>query len=122
MDCSSPQPCGLVCWPPLVLQAAHGAVYVLVGTTEVVLYSRTSFGNLSAAQFVSLNAGVTQMNLGLATTCPRKLPPQYRADRVPLTEQEQTDVGFLLLMYESVISARDGDLGCTNLLNTFPQL
>lgn len=117
-------PAGLLASPCLV-QVVRGTVYVPVvnvGTTEVLLYPRTSLGILGVAQVVSLPAGVTEVEPTLVTISSQAAVPSI-SDRIEsldlsaLPDQEQTSVRSLLYKYQSVFSAHDGDLGCTNLIS-----
>lgn len=117
-------PAGLLASPCLV-QVVRGTVYVPVvnvGTTEVLLYPRTSLGILGVAQVVSLPAGVTEVEPTLVTISSLAAVPSI-SDRIEsldlsaLPDQEQTSVRSLLYKYQSVFSAHDGDLGCTNLIS-----
>lgn len=117
-------PAGLLASPCLV-QVVRGTVYVPVvnvGTTEVLLYPRTSLGILGVAQVVSLPAGVTEVEPTLVTISSLAAVPSI-SDRIEsldlsaLPDQEQTGVRSLLYKYQSVFSAHDGDLGCTNLIS-----
>lgn len=117
-------PAGLLASPCLV-QVVRGTVYVPVvnvGTTEVLLYPRTSLGILGVAQVVSLPAGVTEVEPTLVTISSQAAVPSI-SDRIEsldlsaLPDQEQTGVRSLLYKYQSVFSAHDGDLGCTNLIS-----
>nr|XP_046271732.1 uncharacterized protein LOC124073503 [Scatophagus argus] len=117
-------PAGLLASPCLV-QVVRGTVYVPivnVGAAEVLLYPRTSLGLLNAAQVISLPAGVTEVEPTLVTISSQIAAPSV-PDRIeslslsPLPEQEQTGVRSLLYKYQSVFSAHDGDLGCTNLIS-----
>lgn len=117
-------PAGLLASPCLV-QVVRGTVYVPVvnvGTTEVLLYPRTSLGILGVAQVVSLPAGVTEVEPTLVTISSLAAVPSI-SDRIEsldlsaLPDHEQTSVRSLLYKYQSVFSAHDGDLGCTNLIS-----
>ncbi|XP_034081973.1 uncharacterized protein LOC117552526 [Gymnodraco acuticeps] len=117
-------PAGLLASPCLV-QVVRGTAYVPVvnvGTTEVLLYPRTGLGVLSAAQVVSLPAGVTEVGSSFAAVSSQTAAPSVHdrldtLDMSSLTEQEKTGVKSLLFRYQSVFSAHDGDLGCTTLIS-----
>lgn len=117
-------PAGLLASPCLV-QAVRGTAYipvVNVGTTEVLLYPRTSLGALSCAQVVSLPTGVTEVRSATATVSSQVAgsPVQSGVELVDLSalaEQDQAEVRSLLQKYSSVFSAHDADLGCTDLIS-----
>lgn len=108
-----------------LLTVVRGTVWVPVvnvGTTEVLLYPRTRLGSLSAAQVVSLPAGVTEVGAAAATVSSQAVTPSamdrmVSPDLSALTEPEQERVRSLLQKYNSVFAAHEGDLGCTNLLS-----
>lgn len=117
-------PAGLLV-SPCLLQVVRGTVYVPVvnvGTTEILLYPRTSLGVLNTAQVVSLPPGVTEESSTLATVSSHALAPSV-SDRLEsidlseLSEQEKANVNSLIRKYQSVFSTHEGDLGCTNLLS-----
>ena len=116
-------PAGLLASPCLV-QVVRGTAYipvVNVGTTEVLLYPRTTLGTLSSAQVVSLPTGVTEVRSTTATvsSCMAGGPVQSAVEAVDLSalaDQDQVEVRALLHKYSSVFSAHDGDLGCTKLI------
>lgn len=117
-------PAGLLASPCLV-RVVRGTAYipvVNVGTTEVLLYPRTDIGVLSAAQVVSLPAGVTEVKSTTATVSSQAAatPVPDRVESLDLSalgEQDQAEVRSLLQKYQSVFSAHEGDLGCTNLIS-----
>lgn len=89
---------------PCLLQVDKGTVYVPVvnvGTTDALLYPRTSLGALTRADVVSLPAGVTAVN-AISATASLQLaagPLQDRLEEVDLSaldEEEQTEVRALL--------------------------
>ena len=117
-------PAGLLASPCLV-QVVQGTAYVPVvnvGTADVLLYPRIPLGTLGLAQVVSLPANVTEVKSTIATISVQSIAPSI-SDRIraldlsALSEQEQVGVRSLLLKYQSVFAAHDGDLGCTNLLS-----
>ncbi|XP_028309745.1 uncharacterized protein LOC114467552 isoform X1 [Gouania willdenowi] len=117
-------PAGLLASPSLI-QVIRGTAYipvVNVGTTEVLLYPRTSFGTLSRAQVVSLPAGVTKVQATMATVSSQTVsdPVPDRVDALDLStvgEGERSEVRALLRKYSSVFSAHEGDMGCTHLIS-----
>ena len=117
-------PAGLLA-SPCLLKVVQGTVWVPVvnvGTAEILLYPRTSLGALSAAQVVSLPAGVTEMGSTATTVSsqaavPSALDRMASMDLSALTEPEQANVKSLLQKYSSVFATHEGDLGCTNLLS-----
>lgn len=117
-------PAGLLVSPCLV-QVTTGTVYfpvVNVGTTEVLLYPRTSLGTLNAAQVVSLLAGATEV-VSLTARVSSQAATTSEVDKLgsqdlsELPKQDQTGVRSLLQKYSSVFAAHDGDLGYTKLLS-----
>ena len=117
-------PAGLLVSPCLI-QVVRGTVYVPVvnvGTTEILLYPRTSLGVLNAAQVVSLPPGLTEERSTLVTVSSHTVAPSV-SDRLEsidlseLSEHEQANVNSLIGKYQSVFSTHEGDLGCTNLLS-----
>ncbi|XP_051797469.1 uncharacterized protein LOC127531682 [Acanthochromis polyacanthus] len=116
-------PAGLLISPCLV-RVVRGTAYVPVvnvGTTEILLYPRTSIGVLSVAEVVSLPAGVTEVRSTAAVSSQAAATPvPDRFDSLDLSalgEQEQAEVRSLLQKYQAVFSVHDGDLGCTNLIS-----
>lgn len=110
---------------PCLLKAVWGTVWVPVvnvGTTDVLLYPRTDVGSLSAAQVVSLPAGVTEVGPTMATVSTQAVTLSA-TDRMAslglsaLSGPEQEKVRSLLQKFSSGVAAHDGDLWCTNLLS-----
>lgn len=108
-------PAGLLA-SPCLLKVVLGTVripVVNVGTAEVLLYSRTHLGSLSAAQVVSLPAGVTEVEPTVATVSSQAAPLPV-LDRMAslelsaLTEQERERIRALLRKYSSVFAAHGG--------------
>uniref|UniRef100_A0A3B1JWV6 Gypsy retrotransposon integrase-like protein 1 n=1 Tax=Astyanax mexicanus TaxID=7994 RepID=A0A3B1JWV6_ASTMX len=116
-------PAGLLASPCLV-QVNRGTVYVPivnVGIAEVFLHPHTHLGSLSMVQVISLPTGITEVRSTTATVSSQVVassaPNGVEAvDLSALTDQEQGVVRSLLQKYNSVFSAHDGDLGCTNLI------
>lgn len=117
-------PAGLLASPCLI-KVVRGTVYipvVNVGTTEVLLYPRTTLGSLGSAKVVSLPTGVTEVRSTMATvsSCTAGGPVQSGIEEVDLTalvDQDEVDARHLLRQYSSVFSAHVGDLGCTELIS-----
>lgn len=119
-------PAGLLASPALV-QVTRGTVYipvVNVGTTEIILYPRTSLGTLSGVFVISLPEGITEVRSLTATVGSHSsLVPSIVEDQIDaidlsvLAGEEQSRVRALLHKYKFVFSAHEGDLGCTNLLS-----
>ena len=75
---------------------------VNVGEAEVLLYPKTRFAVLNAAQVVSLPAGVTEVESTMATVSSQVATPSVldrirSLDSSALTEKEQTSVRSLRL-------------------------
>ncbi|KAJ7986683.1 hypothetical protein DPEC_G00342440 [Dallia pectoralis] len=121
---SSGLPAGLLVSPALV-RVVRGTAYipvVNVGTIDVLLYPRTVVGTLNKVCVVSLPTGVTEVPSGVATVASQIVAPTVQdqigvMDLSALSAEEQGLVKSLLGRYNSVFSAHDGDLGCTNLIS-----
>ncbi|KAL1263544.1 hypothetical protein QQF64_006283 [Cirrhinus molitorella] len=119
-------PAGLLASPALV-QVVRGTAYipvVNVGMTDAVLYPNTLLGTLHGVYVVSLPPGVTEVKEVVATVssqgCVVDSSLQERIESVDLSAlgiEEQHMVRTLLRSYQSVFSAHDNDLGCTNLIS-----
>ncbi len=119
-------PAGLLASPALV-PVTRGTVYipvVNVGISDAVLYSNTLLGSLHGVYVVSLPPGLTEVKEMVATVGSRGcvIEPSLReriesVDLSALEIEEQDKVRTLLQSYQSVFSAHDGDLGCTNLIS-----
>lgn len=116
-------PAGLLASPALV-QVVGSTAYipvVNVGTTDVLLYPRTTVGMLDEARVVSLPTGVTEVPSGVATVA-SQLAAYTVFDQIAamdfslLPADEQGKVKSLLSRYTNVFSANDGNLGCTDLI------
>lgn len=118
-------PMGLLVSPALV-RVVKGTVYVPVvnvGITDVLLFPRRVIGTLTNVNVVSLPPGVTEVK---STSCrvwsiaPASIPTvpgQIDAlDLSLLSGEEQRKVRALLVKYQLVFSAFEGDLGCTNII------
>lgn len=116
-------PAGLLASPALV-RVVQGTAYipvVNVGSSAVLLYPHTVVGTLDEVSVVSLPAGVIEVPSSTATMASQSahptMPDQIEAlDLSALPPSEQDQVKSLLRRYESVFSAHDGDLGCTDLI------
>lgn len=114
-------PGGLLASPSLV-QVIGGTVYlpvVNVGTTDVLLHARTQLGYLRGVDVVSLPEGVAELRaievLGSSSSSVRS---QIDAlDLSNLRREEAQRVRTLLVEYQAVFSAHEGDLGCTSLIS-----
>lgn len=117
-------PAGLLASSCLV-QVVRGTAYVPVvnvGVTDVFLYPRTSLGLLSGAQVISLPTGVSVERPTVATMSSQVVTTSIQdqiesVDLSALSELEQSEVKCLLRKYNTVFSAHEGDLGCTNLIS-----
>ncbi|KAL0198417.1 hypothetical protein M9458_006957, partial [Cirrhinus mrigala] len=119
-------PAGLLVSPALV-PVSRGTVYipvVNVGMIDVVLYPNTLLGTLHGVYVVSLPPGVTEVMDAVATVgsqgCVVGPSLQDQIESVDLSAlgmEEQGEVRTLLRHYQSVFSAHDNDLGCTNLIS-----
>ncbi|KAL0185385.1 hypothetical protein M9458_021082, partial [Cirrhinus mrigala] len=119
-------PAGLLASPALV-PVSRGTVYipvVNVGMIDVVLYPNTLLGTLHGVYVVSLPPGVTKVKEVVATVgsqgCVVGPSLQDQIESVDLSAlgmEEQGEVRTLLRHYQSVFSAHDNDLGCTNLIS-----
>ncbi|KAL0180472.1 hypothetical protein M9458_022878, partial [Cirrhinus mrigala] len=119
-------PAGLLASPALV-RVVRGTVYlpmVNVGTADVMLYAGATLGTLNSVQVVSLPAGITEVEpvrvLMRSQIAETVAPVQEQIDAVDLSvlsQGEQGEVRALLKRYQSVFSAHDGDLGCTDLIS-----
>ncbi|KAL0161382.1 hypothetical protein M9458_045107, partial [Cirrhinus mrigala] len=119
-------PAGLLASPALV-PVSRGTVYipvVNVGMIDVVLYPNTLLGTLHGVYVVSLPPGVTEVKEVVATVgsqgCVVGPSLQDQIESVDLSAlgmEEQGKVRTLLQHYQSVFSAHDNDLGCTNLIS-----
>ncbi|KAI4897396.1 hypothetical protein NFI96_007157 [Prochilodus magdalenae] len=115
-------PAGLLV-PLCLLPVVRGTVYVPVvnvGTTEIVLHPRVHLGSLCLAQVISLPSGVEEERFTTATMSSQAVasPVQLESlDLSMLSEQEQVEVRSLLQRYQTVFSAHESDLGCTNLIS-----
>ncbi len=116
---------GLLVSPALV-RVIKGTVYVPVvnvGITDVLLFPRRVIGTLTTVNVVSLPPGVTEVK---STACrvwsiaPASIPTapgQIDALNLsPLSGEEQRKIRALLGKYQTVFSAFEGDLGCTNII------
>ena len=114
---------------PALLKVVRGTAYVPivnVGTTPAVLHPRRSVGLLMQVEVVDSLAETTTIGCPGATTATvntqmRQISPIQKAiqalDLTALPISDQEKVRSLLLKYESVFSAFEGDLGCTNLIS-----
>lgn len=119
-------PTGLLASPVLV-RVVSGTVYlplVNVGTTDVILYAGTVLRTLNSVQVVSLPAGITEVEpvrvLVHSEVVEMVNPVQEQIEAVDLSvlsQGEQGEFRALLKRYQSVFSAHDGDLGCTDLIS-----
>lgn len=116
-------PAGLLASPCLIpIRRGTALVPVVnVGTASVLLYPRTSLGSFTAAQIISFPAGITEVRSNVATisaqaTTSLPLDKFQSVDLSAMSADEQQQVRDLLQKYNSVFSAHDSDLGCTNLL------
>lgn len=108
-----------------LLRVVRGTTYipvVNVGTTDVLLYPRTTLGSLTEAQIVSLPVGVTEDRTVLASVEMQTVSPTVSdtlaALDLPALEGEEVErVKSLLRKYQSVFASHENDLGCTNLLS-----
>ncbi|XP_029941466.1 uncharacterized protein LOC115383427 [Salarias fasciatus] len=116
-------PAGLLASPSLV-RVVRGTAYVPivnVGSSAVLLYPRTVVGTLHEVRVVSLPVGITEVPSSVATVASQVISPTVQEqiaaiDLSGLAVDEQGKVRSLLQRYESVFSAHDGDLGCTDLI------
>lgn len=120
-------PSGLLASPALV-RVNNGTAcipVVNVGTTDILLYPRIALGTLQGVHVVSLPAGVSEVPSVTATVASHTdlVTPtiQEQITQLDLSDSlsssEQTQVRALLGQFDTVFSAHDGDLGCTNLLS-----
>ncbi|XP_056108553.1 uncharacterized protein LOC130086512 [Rhinichthys klamathensis goyatoka] len=114
-------PGGLLASPSLV-QVFGGTVYVPVvnvGTSDVLLYARTQLGYLHGVDVVSLPKGVAELRaIEVAGSSPSSVRSQIDAlDLSDLSREEAQRVRTLLVEYQAVFSAHEGDLGCTSLIS-----
>lgn len=119
-------PAGLLASPALV-PSVRGTVYipiVNVGVLDVVLYPNTLLGSLHGVFVVSLPPGVIEVKETVAMVgaqeCVLEPPLQQRIDTIDLSaleSREQDRVRALLQRYQSVFSAHESDLGCTDLIS-----
>lgn len=114
-------PGGLLASPSLVL-VVGGTVYVPVvnvGTTDVLLHARTQLGYVCGVDVVSLPKGVAELrSIEVTGSIPSSVKSQIDAlDLSNLRREEAQQVRTLLVEYQSVFSAHEGDLGCTSLIS-----
>lgn len=119
-------PAGLLASPALV-PLTRGTAFIPVvnlGMTDAVLYPNTLIGTLKAVYVVSLSPGVTEVKEVFATVesqgCAVEPTPQEQIESVDLSLlrlEERGQVRALLQKYQSVFSAHDNYLGCTNLIS-----
>lgn len=121
-------PDGLLVSPSLVT-VMRGTAYVPVvnaGVSTVFLKPRCALGILSPVEVISLPSGLqvvpcaedqvvaaVRSHTAESGSVTEKIKS---LDRSMLSEAEQNKVRALLLKYESVFSAFEGDLGCANLI------
>ncbi len=118
-------PMGLLVSPALV-RVTKGTVYVPVvnvGITDVLLFPRRVIGTLTTVNVVSLPPGVTEVKStacrvwSIAPASIPTVPGQIDALNLsPLSGEEQRKIRALLGKYQTVFSAFEGDLGCTNII------
>lgn len=121
-------PAGLLASPALT-RVTRGTVYVPVinvGKTDVMLFRHAVLGTLNSVFIVSLPRGVSEfksvsasINLQIPTVLPPGQEQIKSLDLSMLTETEQEQVRSLLLKFQTVFSAHEGDLGCTQLLSHY---
>lgn len=114
-------PGGLLASPALV-RVSRGTVYIPVvniGTTDVLLYAHTQLGYLRSVDVVSLPKGIAELRaIEVAGSSPSSVLSQIDAlDLSNLSSEDVQQFRTLLCKYESVFSAHEGDLGCTNLIS-----
>lgn len=121
-------PSGLLASPALV-RVNNGTAcipVVNVGTTDVLLYPRIALGTLQCVHVVSLPAGVSEVPTVAATVASQAVDSvqptiQEQIAQLDLSSSlssaEQGQVRALLEQFDTVFSAHDADLGCTNLLS-----
>lgn len=110
---------------PALLQVCRGTVYVPivnVGNSDVLLYPHTLLGTISFVDVISLPKGVAEVRSVEVATCvpPEQTPVQKQIESLDLAGLAVTDrdqVQSLLLRYQDVFSAHEGDLGCTSLIS-----
>lgn len=118
------------------MSVIRGTAYVPIinaGVSPVVLKPRCSLGLLSSVEVVSLPSDLQEIpciqDQVVATVRSHTAGHGSVREKIQsldlsmLAEGEQQKVRTLLLKYESVFSAFDGDLGCTDLItHTIPLL
>lgn len=112
-------PAGLLASLALV-RVVRGTAYipiVNVGSTSVLLYSRTVVGTLDEVRVVSLPAGVSEISTGSATMASQIVSEALPDQLGVLDLSDCGKVQSLLRQYASVFSSHEGDLGCTNLIS-----
>lgn len=123
-------PSGLLVSPAMV--TVHGGTayipVVNVGNTDAKLYPRCILGMLNQAQIVSLPAGICEVpkepeGLCIVATMSSQagqvsniLDTIESLDLNNVPEAEQAEIRSMLMKHQSVFSAFEGDLGCTNLI------
>uniref|UniRef100_A0A1A8HG02 Gypsy retrotransposon integrase-like protein 1 n=1 Tax=Nothobranchius korthausae TaxID=1143690 RepID=A0A1A8HG02_9TELE len=116
-------PAGLLSSPALV-RVERGVAHIMVinvGSTGVLLYPRTRVGTVVEVGVSSFPRGITEVPLHEATVA-SQLGSDVTSDQLNeldlsnLSVSDQETVRSLLTRYDSVFSAHDGDLGCTNLV------
>lgn len=124
-------PSGLLVSPALV-QVEQGTAFipvVNVGFTRATIYPRQSLGLLVHATIEGLPVGISEdqpeteavvagMQVPNGEVRPKSVREQIQAlDLSGLVEAEQEQIRAFLLKHESVFSAFEGHLGCTNLIS-----
>ncbi|KAL1264143.1 hypothetical protein QQF64_004498 [Cirrhinus molitorella] len=114
-------PGGLLASPALV-RVVGGTVYipvVNVGTTDIVLYACTWLGHLCSVDVISLPKGVAELSaIEAVGPSPKLILSQIDAlDLSHIDSEDSQQIRGLLHRYQSVFSAHEGNLGCTNLIS-----
>lgn len=118
-------PAGLLASPSLV-RVNGGTVsvpVVNVGVLDAVLYPTTILGKLWEVFLVDSPVGLTEVSMGNAriATCDTVVASEAehveKVELQGLSDEEQEQVRALLREFQSVFSAGEGDLGCTDLLS-----
>ncbi|KAL7825810.1 hypothetical protein SRHO_G00335480 [Serrasalmus rhombeus] len=117
-------PAGLLV-SPCLLSVVRGTVYVPVvnvGTTEMLLHPCVQLGSLSLAYVINLPSGVEEQRFATATMSSQAVASSVQTqleslDLSMLSEKERSEVVSLLQKFQTVFSAHESDLGCTNLIS-----